>query len=81
MATSSQGKPGIAPCGHPGTHVTLNYVACDWGCDSGERVAIGLPGDDEAVPEYIEPEKTQCLHLDTYITAFGVYCSSCSAKV
>ena len=38
------GKRGQAPCGHPGTHVTVNYVSCDQGCD--------------AVPEHIDPEKT-----------------------
>ena len=31
------GKIGVAPCGHPGHHVTANYVTCDLGCDAIDR--------------------------------------------
>jgi hypothetical protein len=38
------GKKGVAPCGHPGTHVTANFVTCDKNC--------------HGIPEYIDTEKT-----------------------
>jgi hypothetical protein len=40
------GKPGIAPCGHPGVHVIGTYIQCPI-CDK------------KAVPRPIETEKTQ----------------------
>ncbi len=43
------GKVTKAPCGHKGEHVFGNFVVCLEGCDS------------EAVPEEIEPEKTEPL--------------------
>lgn len=36
----SNGKVGTAPCGHPGRHVTANYVTCDLGCDSSDGVPV-----------------------------------------
>lgn len=38
-------RKGVAPCGHPGTHVTVNFVTCDRGCD--------------AVPQHVDPERTE----------------------
>lgn len=54
---NSNGKKGRAPCGHVGTAVTPNFYTCDVNC--------GEDGDDDAIPEHIDPEKTR------------VYCKYC----
>jgi len=41
------GKRGTAPCGHPGTHVTNNFVTCDYRCEFSD-----------GVPEHVRPERT-----------------------
>ncbi len=40
------GKKGVAPCLHPGTHVTANYVTCDLGCDSSDGVPETIVDED-----------------------------------
>lgn len=27
------GMKGTAPCGHPGTYVTVNFITCDYRCE------------------------------------------------
>jgi len=49
----NSGKPGTAPCGHPGYHVTANYVTCGQGCDAVKK---SEPSD--GVPEVLELEPT-----------------------
>ncbi len=45
------GRKGIAPCGHPGSYIIGQFIKCDQGCDN-------------AIPTYIDPEKTKrlCIH-------------------
>jgi len=69
------GKPGTAPCGHPGEVMVGNYVRCLRGCDS------------QAVPEHVETETTQpmhrapirrlpCLHQATYEWDGVIWCAT-----
>lgn len=50
------GKRGIAPCGHQGEHIIGQYISCDNGCDQHEFDIVLV--EDDAVPEFIDPEKT-----------------------
>ncbi len=40
---SGVGAAGTAPCGHPGEHVTRNYVRCLRGCDCMHRRKYAAP--------------------------------------
>ena len=68
---SSTGKPGTAPCGHPGEHITTNYVQCKQGCDGA------------AIPEHIDPEHTEktCQHAVTYWYGGYKWCQLCGRNV
>jgi hypothetical protein len=46
----SNGKRGIAPCGHPGTYITNSFVTCDQRCEFENS---------DGVPEHVAPERTQ----------------------
>ncbi len=48
-----------APCGHPGTYVTANFISCDLRCEFKEQNKKS-----DGVPKPIDPEKTQplCQH-------------------
>lgn len=35
--TSGEGMAATAPCGHPGVHLTRNYVQCQQGCEKRVR--------------------------------------------
>jgi hypothetical protein len=53
----ANGKQAKAPCGHDGEYVIGQFIRCSKGCD-------------DAVPEFIEEEKTLplCLHNNTLVT-------------
>jgi hypothetical protein len=55
--TRTDGKRTLAPCGHPGVHVTTNYIKCEVGCDKQPKVnarADTEPGHG--------PTRAPCLH-------------------
>ena len=47
-------RKGIAPCGHPGTHVTNTMITCDLRCEFGAEKSDG-------VPAHVDPERTQVI--------------------
>lgn len=47
------GKAGTAPCGHPGEHLTTNYVRCGRGCD-----AAGAGELSDGVPDQVFIDRT-----------------------
>lgn len=71
-STRHKGKAGIAPCGHPGTHVTTNYVECDRKC-----------GRSDGVPTHVDRETTDrlpiwtCRHLHVMVWNGTSSCRDC----
>jgi hypothetical protein len=68
LRTNPNGKPGTAPCGHPGTHVIGTYVKCDVGCDD---VTAGEGEESDGIPVYIDPDSDRTQPICPFIGCPG----------
>lgn len=74
-------KRGVAPCGHPGTHVTNNFITCDRRCEMAACVKCGSVNTIKWGPEFQRTGRTlwQCRAKNCETTFHIDACPRCNS--